>query len=257
MQYSFGDSDLAAERLGVLADVFADTTSAFIHEMVIERPRVAVDLGCGPGHTTHLLARLLPCERVVGLDVSEHFIALAQQTATDRVSFRLHDVTAIPLPVESIDLLFGRFLLSHLGDPQGMVMDWITQLTPKGVLLVEETESIQTHNSVFRQYIEIVEAMMAERGGCLYVGEALNRLKRTDDLKQRISGIRPLSVHTHRAAAMFYLNIQTWKHNPFVTQNYPAATIDRLESELERLATRIESEIEIQWKLRQIVFERA
>lgn len=256
MQYSFGDSDLAAHRLEVLADVFASTTVAFINEMVTDKPRVAVDLGCGPGYTTHLLARLLPCERVVGLDKSEHFIALAQQTATDRVSFRLHDVAAVPFPIDSIDLLFGRYLLSHLKDPQGMIMDWITQLTPKGVLLVEEPESIQTRNSVFRQYLDIVEAMMDDRGASLYVGKMLDRLKRTDDLKQRISGVRPLSVHTHRAAAMFYLNIQTWKHQPFVKENYSASTIDQLESELESLAARSESEIEIQWGLRQIVFER-
>ena len=256
MQYSFGDSDLAAQRLEVLADVFADTTAAFINEMVTTRPRVAVDLGCGPGHTTHLLARLLRCEHVVGLDNSEHFIALAQQTATDRVSFRLHDVTTIPLPVDSIDLLSGRFLLSHLEDPLGMVMDWITQLRPGGLLLVEEPESINTRNTVFRQYLDIVEAMMFHRGGRLYVGRDLKGLKRTDDLVQKISGVRPLSVQTHRAAAMFYLNIQTWKHQPFVKENYQASDIEAIEGDLQQLASKTQSEIEIQWGLRQIVFER-
>jgi hypothetical protein len=135
-------------------------------------------------------------------------------------------------------------------------MDWITQLTPKGVLLVEEPESIQTRNPTFRQYLDIVEAMMDDRGADLYIGKALDRLKRTDDLKQRISGIRPLSVRTHRAAAMFSLNIQTWKHQPFVKENYSTSTIDHLENELQRLAARSDSEIEIQWGLRQIVFER-
>jgi trans-aconitate 2-methyltransferase len=256
MQYSFGHSDLAAQRLEVLADVFASTTVAFLNEMVTERPRVAVDLGCGPGHTTHLIARALPCELIVGLDNSEHFIALAQQTATDRVSFRLHDVTAVPFPVDSIDFLFGRFLLSHLEDPLGMVMDWITQLRPGGLLLVEEPERINTRNAVFRQYLDIVEAMMFHRGGGLYVGRDLEGLKRTDDLKQRISGIRPLSVQTHRAAAMFYLNIQTWKHQPFVKENYQTSDIEALEGDLQQLATRTRSEMEIQWGLRQIVFER-
>lgn len=256
MQYSFGDSDLAAQRLEVLADVFASTTVAFINEMVASKPCVVVDLGCGPGHTTHLLARLLPCERVVGLDNSEHFIALAEQTATDRVSFRLHDVTAIPFPIDSIDLLFGRFLLSHLDDPLGMVMDWITQLRPGGLLLVEEPERINTRNTVFRQYLDIVEAMMFHGGGRLYVGRDLEGLKRTDDLVQKISGMRPLSVQTHRAAAMFYLNIQTWKHQPFIKENYQASDIEALEGDLQQLATRTQSEMEIQWGLRQIVFER-
>ena len=55
MQYLFGDSDIAARRLEVLAEVFAEPTRAFFLEAVPKRPRLAVDLGCGPGYTTHLL----------------------------------------------------------------------------------------------------------------------------------------------------------------------------------------------------------
>jgi ubiquinone/menaquinone biosynthesis C-methylase UbiE len=257
--YLFGDSDLAAQRLELLAEIFAGTTRVFIQEAaeaMAPAPRVAVDLGCGPGHTTRLLADALGCERVVGVDNSEHFLELANRTATERVAFLLHDVTKTPFPIEGIDLMFARFLLTHLDDPKGMVMDWITQLRPGGILLVEEPEDIQTRNASFRQYLDIVEAMMDEKGVYLYVGRSLDGLKRTDDLKQRSSAVRPLSPPTHRAAAMFYLNIQTWKNQPFVQQNYPAGAIDKLESELEALAARSTSEIEIQWGLRQIVFER-
>ena len=259
--YLFGDSDLAAQRLQLLAEIFAETTRAFIVDVAGEAAegraaRVAVDLGCGPGHTTRLLADALPRERVVGLDNSEHFLELANRTATGRMSFLLHDLTKTPFPIDGIDLMFERFLLTHLADPKGMVLDWITQLEPGGLLLVEEPEDIQTRNAAFRQYLDIVDAMMDDKGACLYLGPALDGLKRTDDLKQRASRVRPLSVPTHRAAAMFYLNIQTWKNQPFVRQNYQSATIDKLESDLEALAARSTPESEIQWGLRQVVFER-
>jgi SAM-dependent methyltransferase len=255
-EYLFGDSDLAAQRLELLAEIFAETSRAFIVEAAANAPRVAVDLGCGPGHTTRLLANALGCERVVGIDNSEHFLELANRTAAERVTFLLHDLTKTPFPFEGIDLMFERFLLTHLDDPKGMVMDWITQLEPGGLLLIEEPEDIQTRNAAFRQYLDIVEAMMDDKGACLYLGPELDGLKRTDDLKQRGSRVRPLSVPTHRAAAMFYLNIQTWKNQSFVRQNYPAGAIDKLESDLETLSSRSIPDIEIQWGLRQIVFER-
>ena len=95
-----------------------------------------------------------------------------------------------------------------------------------------------------------------ERGARLYVGLELEGLKRTDDPIRRISVVRPLSVQTHRAAAMFYMNIQTWKNQPFVKENYQASDIEALEGDLQQLATRTQSEMEIQWGLKQIVFER-
>lgn len=78
MSYLFGETDIAARRLKVLAEVYAVSTRAFLLGQVPTRPRAAVDLGCGPGYTTHLLADVLQAERTVGLDNSEPFIALAR-----------------------------------------------------------------------------------------------------------------------------------------------------------------------------------
>ena len=82
MQYLFGDTDIAAQRLKVLAEVFAESSRAFLLDTDIGKPRLALDLGGGPGYSTHFLANLLQCEQVAGLDNSEHFISLAQKTET-------------------------------------------------------------------------------------------------------------------------------------------------------------------------------
>ena len=55
---------------------------------------------------------------------------------------------------------------------------------------------------------------------------------------------------------MFYINIQSWKHQPFVWANYQEETIAMLENQLERLATKEGHSSGIEWGLRQIVFER-
>ena len=48
-KYLFGDTDLAARRLKVLAEVFAASSETFISEAADCNPRLVVDLGCGPG----------------------------------------------------------------------------------------------------------------------------------------------------------------------------------------------------------------
>src|SRR5437867_9185583 len=98
MSYVFGDSDLAAYRLRLLAEVFAPCTREFLKRAAPGRYRQAVDLGCGPAYSTHLLAETLRCDRAVGIDSSEHFISLARRSATDTMRFWLHDFTTVPFP---------------------------------------------------------------------------------------------------------------------------------------------------------------
>jgi trans-aconitate 2-methyltransferase len=255
MRYAFGDSDLAARRLQVLGEVFATSTRAFVRTSVSGEPSLVLDLGCGPGYTTHCLAQTLPCGRAVGLDHSEHFISLAQQTATQRVSFHVHDVTQVPFPTGSADLLYCRFLLTHLQDPEAVVARWMDQLRPGGLLLMEETEGIQTEIDAFRTYLQIVEAMLADQSNTLYVGPTLERLASSGRARKRQSQIGCTRAATGRAATMFWLNIQTWKHHPFIQAHYAPGVIQELEEALKGLSGEPNSDVAIEFGLRQLVFE--
>ncbi|RJP69983.1 MAG: class I SAM-dependent methyltransferase [Candidatus Abyssobacteria bacterium SURF_17] len=257
MAYLFGDSDVAAHRLKVLADVYEKSTREFVAGAVGESPSLFVDLGCGPGYTTHALADVLQCARAVGLDNSEHFISLAQKTQTHRISFLLHDVTCIPFPTAPGDTLYCRFLLTHLRDPQALTRRWATQLSPKGLLLIEEVEQIHTTNRTFRAYLDIVESMLEDQSRKLYVGPIVSCLEVPGLLKRRTNKVKRLEVCTHKAAEMFFLNIQSWKHQPFVRTNYSSELINGLTTELEQLAVKSDDKSDIEWGLRQIAFERA
>lgn len=256
-QYLFGDTGLATQRLRVLAEVFADSSRAFLRDTATAKLRLALDLGCGPGYSTHLLADVLQCDRVAGLDNSEHFILLAQGTRTSRVSFQLHDVTAVPFPVGLSDLLYCRLLLTHLTDPRAVVGKWAMQLEPNGLLLIEEVERIHTRNRVFSTYLKILEAVMTHQSNRLYIGPVLDGLEDPPLLKRRVSQIRRFPVSTDKAATMFSLNLQTWKTQPFVRASYAPALIEQLEQDLAALIEKPGRETEIEWELRQIVFERA
>jgi ubiquinone/menaquinone biosynthesis C-methylase UbiE len=255
-QYLFGDTNIAAQRLKVLAEVFANSTTAFLTRVAGANPRLTVDLGCGPGYCTHMLATMLRPARTVGLDNSKHFLSHARQSETEDVSFRLHDVTSVPFPVDSTDLAYCRFLLSHLTGPGEVVASWTTQLHPKGQLVIEEVEAIQTSNPTFTTYLGIVEAMLADQNSCLYVGPAVARFCTDAGLVPRVSQVKRFPVPNDRAATMFFLNLQSWRNQPFVHANFGKQEIARLEERLREIAADDNGRSEIKWDLRQVAFTR-
>jgi SAM-dependent methyltransferase len=257
MSYLFKDTDRAAQRLQVLANVFAGSSRPFMQEVVSTVPQLAVDLGCGPGYTTHLLADITQCIQAVGLDSSEHFITLAASSATERISFIHHDVTRIPFPTGQCDLIFCRMLLTHLQDPSSVIERWVTQLRPQGLLLIEEVEWIRTEHVLFRRYLDIVAAMLEQQANQLYIGPLLDQQAVSDGLRRRLSRVYHLPVSTAQAATMFFLNVHAWKNQPFIQKQYSTTMIDQLEHDLQELAETSTSEGEIEWGMRQIAYERS
>jgi SAM-dependent methyltransferase len=214
-----------------------------------------VDLGCGPGYSTHFLARILSHARVVGLDNSQNFISLAQQTKNESVSFCLHDITSLPLPTGSSDLLYCRFTMAHLLNPQRLLENWATQLRPKGLMLIEETEGIQTGHPVFSTYLSIVETLFDHQSKQLCLGPVLNRIKDPEIIKGRINKVREVEVPLRRAATLFFLNLQFWKYHPFIQTSVSSSHIHKLEGDLRGLANESSGET-VGWRIQQIAYER-
>lgn len=256
MSYLFKDTDLAAQRLQVLADVYAPSSRAFLQDTISAVPQLAVDLGCGPGYTTHLLAEVTSCTRAIGLDNSEHFLTLARRNATERMTFMQHDITQVPFPTEACDLVFCRMLLTHLRDPQNVIESWATQLRPQGLLLMEEVEWIKTEHPLFRMYLGIVATLLERQANMLYIGPLLDQQQVGNGLKRRMSRVYHLPVSTKQAATMFSMNVPSWKNQPLVQECYETSTIERLEQDLRELAEHSTSEGEIEWGMRQIAYER-
>jgi trans-aconitate 2-methyltransferase len=263
MSYLFGDTDLAAKRLEFLAGVFREPTRALLRDALPAFPSiaVAVDLGCGPGFTTRLLAETLPCRQVIGLDSSSAFIDAARSIATPGVSFELHDVTALPLPLpidaHEIDLIYSRLLLTHLPHPGELIARWIDELRPGGLLLLEEPEWIDTQVPAFSTYLDIVANMLRNQSNELYLGPILDQLDLRPNATRRLSRVKTHAVPNRDAASMFSMNLPNWRDSAFVRAHHPAAEIDALHADLQALAQAPGAESSITWGLRQIAFERA
>jgi trans-aconitate 2-methyltransferase len=256
MSYLFQDTDRAAHRLRVLADVFTASSRTFMQDMVSTAPQLALDLGCGPGYTTRLLAEATHCVRAIGLDSSEHFLTLAARSASERISFVRHDVTQIPFPTGPSDLISCRMLLTHLQDPLSAIKCWVTQLRPQGLLLLEEVDWIRTEHALFRSYLDIVATVLEQHANQLYIGPLLEKQRMVHGLKRRMSRVYHVPVSTAQAASLFSLNIHSWKNLPFVQKRYPASMIHQLERELRELTETSTRIGEIEWGMRQLAYER-
>ena len=118
----------------------------------------------GPATPRSCLLKLCPQTNTVGLDNSESFLRLAQKSASERLSFLLHDITTGPFPSGPFDLLFSRFELTHLRESDAVVMLWGEQLNVHGLLLIEEVERVETNIAVLRTYLDMQQAMLRDQG---------------------------------------------------------------------------------------------
>jgi trans-aconitate 2-methyltransferase len=252
--YTFGDTPLAVERLRRLADVFAPASRPFLREAVTSPPGRAVDLGCGPGASTRLVAEVTGAAATVGLDASLAYVEAASVDATAGVEFACHDATDFPWP--RVDLAYCRLLLAHLPDVAGTVAGFVDQLTPDGVLLVDEMEWLDAPEPTLATYERIVVDLVGSRGASMYAGPIVSGLVAGDGWVRRSSGVRVLTVDVADAARLYGMNLTTWRNDPHIVEHHPVATIDRLASDLATLAADPDAG-RITWGVRQAVFARA
>jgi SAM-dependent methyltransferase len=252
MRYAFGDSDLASRRLALLAEVFEPSSRAFLRRAGPSGAALAVDLGCGPGFTTRLLAETLAAARTTGMDTSESFLAQAR-AAVPACAFAAHDVGVVPFPTGPADLLYARFLLCHLPEPLAVLSRWAGQLRAGGRLLCEEVEWIRSEEPAFVDYLALVDQTLAARDQRLYIGEALAGAL-SGGARRGSTELCELEVAPADAAGMFALNLETLGQDEVVRARYGAADLAALAARLEAIRGGAPT-ASIRWGLRQVVVE--
>jgi SAM-dependent methyltransferase len=204
-EYAFGESALARERLGIVAGTFAVPTRSLLRDLPAGDRRYVLDMGCGPGYTTALLLEAFPHSFVTGIDSSPAMIDDAR-VRVPGASFAVGDVTApVVLPAH---VVYARLLLGHLADQANALANWADALRPGGLVVCEEPVRYRSTNTCFARYAEAVTAVVAERGGMLWAGAALDTDPPTMD--RAVDRVIEHPVTASRAAAMFWRNAVTW-----------------------------------------------
>jgi trans-aconitate 2-methyltransferase len=95
------------DRYLVYADERARPFVDLLARVGAERPDRVVDLGCGPGNLTALLAERWPGAGVLGIDSSPEMVEQARSSGIDGVRFEAGDVRSW-VPPEPVDVLIAN-----------------------------------------------------------------------------------------------------------------------------------------------------
>jgi trans-aconitate 2-methyltransferase len=244
-RYTYGDTALAAERLGLVARLFDPTSSAFVR--AAGRSGVGLDLGCGPGHTVAMVADAAGTHPTIGVERSEAFARIAR-AAGHRVV--VADALG-PLPARGADLVYARLLLAHLPDPVAAVGRWSTALAHGGRVLVDDLESIDTEEPAFRSYLDDVAlAVIRAQGGALFVGPVLHAADDPAGLVRVHDEEAAFTPAVEASARVFAMNLAV------LVDRGEIAPRPELADALEAIAAGGRRAEPVRWRVRQLAWER-
>jgi ubiquinone/menaquinone biosynthesis C-methylase UbiE len=186
-------------RLDTLARVLWPTTQHLLQRAGIVRGMRCLDLGCGGGHVSLEMARLVGAEgRVLGIDMDTTKLELARQRAKQhglRVTFERANVHELSVEAH-YDVVYARFLLTHLPEPADVVQCMLRALRPGGVMIVEDIQISASFaypaSAALARHVEWYEAAVERRGGDPNIGPKLPSLLRAAGIEHvQLSVVQP------------------------------------------------------------------
>ena len=174
------------ERLRLLSEIMGPHTRALLAEVGIAPGAHCLDVGCGGGDVTLELARAAgPTGRAVGVDLDATKLAIARDEAAQakvaNVVFEERDVSAWE-PDRPFDVVYARFLLTHLADPAALLAAMRRHLRPGGVLVVEDIDYrghfAEPECGALRRAVELYTRSVQRRGADPNIGPRLPGLLR-------------------------------------------------------------------------------
>jgi SAM-dependent methyltransferase len=135
-EYALGSTDAEIERLQAQAAVIAEPTAVMLQRGGIEPGMRVLDLGCGPGDVSFLLADLVGAGgSVVGVDLDAAQLAVANRRRDERgaatVEFQQGDARTF-VADQPFDAVVCRLLLMHLPEPAEVLAHHLRNLRPGG-----------------------------------------------------------------------------------------------------------------------------
>lgn len=182
--YPIKGGEVGRARLAVLAGVLAPTTERHLDRAGSLAGLTVVDVGCGGGDVTFALARRVgPKGQVVGIDLDEEKLgwarAEAQAHGLDHVRFEACDVTQ-GWPVVDADLVYARFILTHLRKPQDLLRQAAQAMKPGALILVEDIDIAgrfsYPESAAVNGAADLYIALSQRRGGDPLIGRRLGLL---------------------------------------------------------------------------------
>lgn len=130
------EGDKWVNNQAVLDRMFVPMTEILLEKSNVKAGEKILDIGCGAGTTTGLLAHKVGARgEVLGVDISTALLVAARaQIKENHVQFIEGDAGTVQLPMRDADLIFSRFGVMFFADPAQTFSHLRKYLKPSGRL---------------------------------------------------------------------------------------------------------------------------
>jgi SAM-dependent methyltransferase len=171
-----------AEEGSRLADQAEALEDLLHHDTAFPADSHVLEVGCGVGAQTAVIARRSPGARITAIDVSAESLAAARRRVRDaRVTFRRLDVRSLPdAGLGPVDHVVVCFVLEHLAEPLAVLRTLREALRPGGTITVIEGDHASTaftpDSAAARAAIDCQVVLQRQAGGDAMIGSRLGEL---------------------------------------------------------------------------------
>ncbi len=143
-------------------ELWMNVVSSHVKEEAI---KTILDLGCGTGRFSEALAVRFDAE-VIGIDPSKKMLEQARSKVSDaRVRYELGHGESIPLPADSVDLIFMSMVFHHFDNPGAAAGECRRVLRSEGTVFlrggVRDHIALYPYVDFFPECVRVLEECLA------------------------------------------------------------------------------------------------
>ena len=239
--YVLAVGEQGKERLAILNEVYGSTSYTLLKHAGIKSGQSILEIGCGSGNMTCWLAQQVGHQGTVyAIDISDQQIALAKQQTNGQgfnnvkfINLSIYDLNTLS---EQFDIVYSRFVITHLHEPLKAIEKLSQRLKPNGNLVLEEVSNAvyccYPENPSYIRYRDLLVQLLKVKKLDPYIGEKLYSYCLAIDIKPIFAKFLQPILLTKREKRMLPLLIQEIK--PMLIKNNLAfePEIDKLIEDL-------------------------
>jgi len=120
-KYCYSIGEKGQESLGILEKSFNEQTEYFLKKHGVTSGMKVLDIGCGLGFMTQIIAGLIGSDgKVIAIDNNQNQINAARARTPDNlnIEYKVHDIYELDSLDQKFDVVYCRFVLHHVHKPR-------------------------------------------------------------------------------------------------------------------------------------------
>lgn len=147
----------------------------------LKEGHAVLDLGCGPGFTSRLIAGITKTGPVLGVDLNADLLSVAKNELSleplANLIFSSANVYNLSSLNRKFDFVYSRFVFQHLEHPEKAMQQIYSVLNPGGTFLILDVDdalvTLYPEHTTYQKIFTLQQNYQKEQGGDRFVGRKL------------------------------------------------------------------------------------